>query len=127
MSAPKTRGQAVAAYCRECIYDPQAFGTWREQVAVCQCTDCPLWRFRPLQDARSAPDWISAHDPDDLPKGFPGMDQEEAVRTMRAYVAAKASRRAVQADQSERGTTPLPLPLGRAWHERAPRCTGRTE
>jgi hypothetical protein len=110
MSAPKTRGHAIAAYCRECIHDTQALGTWREQVAACPCTDCLMWRFRPVQDARSAPDWIKARDPDELPEGFPGMDQGEAVRTMRAHVAAKASRRAVQAGQSEHITTPLSTP-----------------
>lgn len=110
MNVPITRGKAIAAFCRWCIHDPLALGTWREQVAVCACTDCPLWRFRPIQDERSAPDWIKARDPDELPEGFPGSDQEEAVRSMRAYVAAKASRRAVQADQSKPSTYPLPTP-----------------
>lgn len=108
MSAPKTRGTAIAAYCRQCIHDPQAFGTWREQVAVCPCTTCPLWQFRPLQDTRSAPDWIKMHDPDDLPDGFPGVDQEGAVRAMREYVADRASGRAVQADQTAPWPDPIP-------------------
>jgi hypothetical protein len=110
VNVPKTRGQAIAANCRECIHDPQAFGTWREQVAACPCTKCTLWTCRPIQDARSAPDWIKARDPDELPEGFPGLDQEGAVRTMRAYVAAKVSRRAVQAGQSEHRADLLPIP-----------------
>lgn len=110
MSAPKTRGQAIAAKCRQCIHDPQAFGTWREQVAGCACTGCPLWRFRPIQDARSAPDWIKARDPEALPEGFPSLDQEQAVRTMRAHVAAMPSRRAVQAAQSACSTDPACTP-----------------
>lgn len=43
-----TYGEAVAQMCRECIYDPKSgLGTWREQVAQCACTTCPLWRKRP--------------------------------------------------------------------------------
>lgn len=108
MKARKTPGQAIAENCRECIYDPLAFGTWREQVAVCPCTDCHMWPLRPIQDPRSAPDWIKSRDPDDLPEGFPGLDQEGAVRAMREYVAAKASRRAVQTDERACGTEPVP-------------------
>lgn len=108
MSTPKTRGEAIAAYCRQCIHDPQAFGTWREQVATCACTDCPLWRFRPLQQSASCPHWIKARAPDALPAGFLGLDQAEAVRAMRAEIAARASRGAVQANGSACSTYPLP-------------------
>jgi hypothetical protein len=45
--APLTRGQAIAAKCRDCIHDPSAPGTWREQVAQCSCPGCPLWPLRP--------------------------------------------------------------------------------
>lgn len=38
---------AINAKCRECIYDTEAPGTWREQVAQCSCPRCPLWPVRP--------------------------------------------------------------------------------
>lgn len=97
MSAPKTRGTAIAAYCRQCIHDPAAFGTWREQAAACPSTDCPLWRFRPIQDGPSSPDWIKSHDPAALPAGWSRLGQADAVRRMRQYVAGKASTRPVDA------------------------------
>lgn len=41
--------RAINAKCRDCIHDPQAGqGTWRQQVAACTCTSCPLWPVRPL-------------------------------------------------------------------------------
>lgn len=42
---------AVNAKCRECICDPLAGGTWREQVEACSCTRCPLWAHRPVSTA----------------------------------------------------------------------------
>ena len=38
---------AINAKCRECVYDPAAPGTWREQVAQCSVIRCPLWPIRP--------------------------------------------------------------------------------
>ena len=38
---------AVNAKCRECIHDPAAPGTWREQVAQCSVIRCGLWSVRP--------------------------------------------------------------------------------
>ena len=32
--------------CKDCIYDPTAPGTWRQQVALCSANSCPLWRVR---------------------------------------------------------------------------------
>ena len=43
----RSRRAAIEAKCRDCIYDPQARGTWRQQVTLCSCFDCPLWQFRP--------------------------------------------------------------------------------
>jgi hypothetical protein len=80
---PRTRGAAIAAYCRQCIHDPAAAGTWRAQVAVCTCTDCPLWRFRPIADA--VPPWIKSRNPADLPEGWTGTDQAAAVRTITGH------------------------------------------
>lgn len=42
-----TRGQSIAAKCRQCTHDPHSPGTWREQVAQCSVIACPLWAFRP--------------------------------------------------------------------------------
>lgn len=42
---------AVAAFCRSCIYDPEARGTWREQVAACADGRCPLHQLRPVPRA----------------------------------------------------------------------------
>lgn len=40
--------QAINAKCRDCIHDPgSGLGTWREQIAQCTCTACPLWPHRP--------------------------------------------------------------------------------
>lgn len=38
---------ALNAKCRDCIYDPKAGGTWREQTAACPASSCPLWPYRP--------------------------------------------------------------------------------
>jgi hypothetical protein len=105
MTAPKTRGAAIAAYCKQCIRDPAAAGTWREQVAACPAVDCPLWRFRPVQDGPSCPDWIKTHSPDDLPEGWAKVPQADAVRTMRQWIADKRSARPVQAGGTTRSTT----------------------
>ena len=98
-----TRGQAVAAKCRECISDPLAAGTWREQVAVCACTDCPLWQCRPL--SANAPPWIASRDAADLPDGFAAMYHDDAIATLRGNIAASANGCAVQAirGRCERG------------------------
>ncbi len=43
-----TRQQSINAMCKNCIYDPiGGRGTWREQVAQCVSSKCPLWRYRP--------------------------------------------------------------------------------
>ncbi len=39
---------AINAKCRECIHDPLARGTWREQVQECTSAQCPLFPLRPL-------------------------------------------------------------------------------
>lgn len=38
---------AIAAKCKDCVHDPAVPGTWRQQVALCTCTDCALWVHRP--------------------------------------------------------------------------------
>lgn len=94
-----TRGQAIAAKCRECIHDPHAAGTWREQVAVCACTVCTLWQYRPL--SRNAPAWIASRSPDDLPNGFASLIHDEAVATLRGNMDASPDSAPVRA---HRGT-----------------------
>ena len=34
--------------CRDCIYDGENGGTWREQVYLCTIQGCPLWDIRPM-------------------------------------------------------------------------------
>lgn len=110
MNAPKTRGAAIAAKCKDCIHDPAATGTWREQVAACQSIDCPLWRFRPVQDGPSCPAWIKSHDPADLPEGWTRLEQSEAVRRMRQWIADKANAQPVQAGRGTRAPDPMQPP-----------------
>ena len=42
-----TRQQAINAKCKDCIYDPEDVGTWRQQVERCELADCSLWQYRP--------------------------------------------------------------------------------
>lgn len=83
-----TRSQAIAAKCRQCIHDPRAAGTWREQVAICACLDCPLWRYRPLP--RNPAMWVALRDPEAVPDGFAGLAHEVAVDCLRRNGEAKA-------------------------------------
>ena len=42
-----TRADAIAAKCKECIYDPDEDGTWRQQVRACDIESCALYPIRP--------------------------------------------------------------------------------
>ena len=42
----------VNAKCLDCTYDPKGPGNWRQQVAACTVTDCPLWTVRPRSQSR---------------------------------------------------------------------------
>jgi hypothetical protein len=42
---------AVNDYCRWCIHDPLAGGSWRQQVGACLHAECPLWPHRPRSKA----------------------------------------------------------------------------
>lgn len=44
---PKSRKYAINAMCCECIYDNSDIGTWRQQIAACPSTGCPLYQLRP--------------------------------------------------------------------------------
>lgn len=48
MSAPLTRGRAIAAMCKDCIFDSTSPGNWRQQVSACTSPGCPLFAFRPV-------------------------------------------------------------------------------
>lgn len=48
MTVRPSKSAAINAKCRECIYDPIARGTWREQVAACVSACCPLHPVRPV-------------------------------------------------------------------------------
>ncbi len=47
----------IAAMCCECIYDPESIGagTWRNQVADCTSTQCPIYQERPLPTTQKQP------------------------------------------------------------------------
>lgn len=45
-----TRQESINAKCKDCIYDPKAGGTWRNQVTLCTSTNCALWDFRPVNE-----------------------------------------------------------------------------
>ena len=42
------RAAAIAAKCKDCIYDPYERGSWRKQVENCPIPDCALYPYRPL-------------------------------------------------------------------------------
>jgi hypothetical protein len=39
--------QAINEKCRECIYDSNCTGNWRQQIAACTDPKCPLFPYRP--------------------------------------------------------------------------------
>ena len=42
--------KAIDAMCKDCTYDDQDKGTWRQQVAACTLKTCPLHPVRPVSD-----------------------------------------------------------------------------
>lgn len=52
-----SRKKAIDEKCKECIYDKQEKGTWREQVANCTSYSCALREFRPLPKGKKASDY----------------------------------------------------------------------
>jgi hypothetical protein len=52
-SAPKpSKRAAINGKCKDCIYDPNGGGSWREQVGACTSTDCALFELRPMPTKR---------------------------------------------------------------------------
>lgn len=46
--------QAINAKCKDCIYDPLAGGTWRNQVEKCTSVkSCALWPLRPVSRSKN--------------------------------------------------------------------------
>ena len=44
-----SRTKAINEKCKDCIYDPKAPGTWREQTEACPSEkSCALWPYRPI-------------------------------------------------------------------------------
>ncbi len=43
-----SRKKAIDNFCRECIYDAKAEGTWRKQIEDCTAPKCPLFEYRPV-------------------------------------------------------------------------------
>src|SRR6185437_281620 len=105
MNAPKTRGAAIAANCRDCIHDPAATGTWKEQVSCCATPGCPFWRFRPLSG--NAPAWLQSRNPADLPAGWVQLHHDEAIRRLRGTANDNPSGCAVQANDGTRAPYPV--------------------
>ena len=42
--------KAIDAMCKDCTYDDQDKGTWRQQVAACTLKTCPLHPVRPVDE-----------------------------------------------------------------------------
>lgn len=74
--------RAIDAHCRQCGGQEGGERHWRNHVAACPVTTCPLWRVRPLS-SRGAPTWLASRDPDDLPDGFLGLPLEKAIALIR--------------------------------------------
>ena len=47
------RSGAIAAFCVDCIYDPQGGGSCASQIRACPSKRCPLWPYRPGADPLS--------------------------------------------------------------------------
>lgn len=41
---------AINEYCKSCIYDEMAMGTWKQQVTLCLVGNCKLFDVRPTTD-----------------------------------------------------------------------------
>lgn len=48
--------EAIDRKCKDCVYDPLAPGTWRQQVADCGAASCPLYDVRPMPLRRTPPE-----------------------------------------------------------------------
>ena len=54
--------KAINEHCKECIFDPLAGGTWRQQVTLCTVSECPLYPVRTqAQNAKALLDGVRRH------------------------------------------------------------------
>ena len=72
--------QAIASKCKDCTYDTEEAGNWRQQTATCQVVNCALWTFRPLHG--NAPKWLAARDAEQLPENWRSIPNVDAVDTV---------------------------------------------
>ena len=105
---PPTRSFAISAHCRDCSHDPEAPGTWTQQVASCSALSCSLWRFRPVP--RGAPDWLASRDPARLPAGWTMMSLEKSLGFVRGVHASPHSATSALQNATSAGIDGLPLP-----------------
>lgn len=49
-SRPSLRG-SINLKCRECLYDANGAGTWRQQIEACTAYRCPLFSVRPVSES----------------------------------------------------------------------------
>jgi len=52
---------AINAKCKDCIYDDQAPGRWREQVSACHIVSCPLYPVRPTTKSPKEAKTVTFH------------------------------------------------------------------
>ena len=71
----RSLSKAVEAFCKHCLYDPFAAGSWRMQIEACHCVSCPLWEVRPVRPPSQSSSW-STHFIEEM--GFES--KEEAIR-----------------------------------------------
>lgn len=43
--------KCINDHCKNCIYDPLAMGTWKQQVTLCSVKECSLYPVRPTTKA----------------------------------------------------------------------------
>jgi hypothetical protein len=78
---------AIDAKCKSCIYDPlSGMGNWRQQVAACTVTRCPLYAVRPV----SAPKVALKGRPAD---GAPGSEADGSPHVVSAHGTAVSGSR----------------------------------
>jgi hypothetical protein len=46
-----SRKAAIEAKCKDCIWDPEEPGNWRQQTGACTIRTCSLWPYRPRSAA----------------------------------------------------------------------------
>jgi len=49
-----SRKKAIDSFCKACIYDKGAPGTWRQRVERCTAPKCPLFEYRPRSEGAVA-------------------------------------------------------------------------